>query len=564
MKRSLYLAAAVTLGASITGAAIAADWFAPQEPFAVYGNTYYVGTGGISAVLITSPAGHILIDGGPSGSAPQIAEHVRKLGFKVEDIRYILNGHEHFDHAGGIADLQKMSGATVLGSPSSVDVLRSGQPDRRDPQYPNLQAMTPIANIRAVHDGEVVKLGPLAITARFTPGHTPGATSWTWRSSEGGRTLNVVYADSVNAVVADGRSFSRNLLYPHARADVERSIATVESLNCDVIVSAHPEGSDLWEKKARQAKLGNAAFIDRDGCRKYADKARATLAKTLATETGTAPVAYLLDDTEVREVHARTLNRDYQVFVALPESYRSSERRYPVLFVTDAAYGFPVTRSIVQRLAKHAGLEEAIVVGLSYARGDSAVYSRRRDYTPSVPRTQGYVSDTPGRSVAFGEAQAYGGFVTDDVFPLIASHYRADMRRKIFVGHSYGSLLGLQMLLSRPATFEHYILGSPSLWFDRGVMFDREKDYAKGHRDMPASVFFGIGGRETLATGKKRSRTEEDADMVADLREFDAALKSHRYPGLATRLEVFADEDHASVFPLVLTHGLRAYLKKAR
>jgi predicted alpha/beta superfamily hydrolase len=410
----------------------------------------------------------------------------------------------------------------------------------------------------------MVKLGPLAITARFTPGHTPGATSWTWRSSEGGRTLNMVYADSVNAVVADGRSFGRNPLYPQARADVERSIATVESLDCDVLVSAHPEGSDLWEKKARQPELGNAAFIDRDGCRKYAAKARATLEKTLAAEGAKAPVAYLLDDTEVREAHARTLNRDYQVFVALPESYRSSDRRYPVLFVTDAAYGFPLTRSIAQRLSKHAGLEEAIVVGLSYAKGDSAMYSRRRDYTPSVPRTQGYVSDTPGRAVAFGEAQAYGGFIADDVFPLIASHYRADMRRKIFVGHSYGSLLGLQLLLTRPATFEHYILGSPSLWFDRGVMFDREKDYAKGHGDMPASVFFGIGGRETLAAGKKRSRTEEDADMVADLREFDAALKSHRYPGLATRLEVFADEDHASVFPLVLTHGLRAYLKKAR
>jgi predicted alpha/beta superfamily hydrolase len=137
------------------------------------------------------------------------------------------------------------------------------------------------------------------------------------------------------------------------------------------------------------------------------------------------------------------------------------------------------------------------------------------------------------------------------------------MNRKAFVGHSYGSLLGLQVLLSRPATFEHYILGSPSLWYDGGVMFDREQDYAKGHRDMPASVYFGIGGRETLAAGKKRSRSEEDADMVADLRDFDAALKSHRYPGLTTRLEVFAGEDHASVFPFLLTHGLRVWLKQA-
>jgi predicted alpha/beta superfamily hydrolase/glyoxylase-like metal-dependent hydrolase (beta-lactamase superfamily II) len=562
MKKPIYVAAALALGVSV--AAAAADWFAPQDPFAVYGNTYYVGTGGIGAVLITSPSGHILIDGGPTGASGQIAEHVRRLGFKVEDIRYILNGHEHFDHAGGIAELQKMSGATVLASPASEAVLRTGQPDKRDAQYPGLQPMTPVANTRTVRDGEVVRLGPLAVTAHFTPGHTLGATSWTWQSSEGGKTMHMVYGDSVNGIAAEGRSFSRNPLYPNARADVERSIATVESLDCDVLVSAHPELSGLWEKKAKQAELGNAAFVDRDGCRKYAAKARAVLAKTLAAEVPSAPVAYLLDDTEVRDVHARTLNRDYQVFIALPESYRSSNRDYPVLFVTDAAYGFPVARSIAQRLAKHAGLEEAIVVGLSYAKGDSAVFSRRRDYTPSVPRTQAYVPDTPGRAVAFGEAQAYGDFVANDVFPLIAAHYRADMRRKIFVGHSYGSLLGLQMLLTQPARFEHYILGSPSLWFDRGVMFDRENAYAKGHKDLPASVYFGIGGRETLAAGKKRSRTEEDADMLADLREFDAALKSHRYAGLKTRLEVFTDEDHASVFPLVLTHGLRAYLKKAR
>jgi hypothetical protein len=276
------------------------------------------------------------------------------------------------------------------------------------------------------------------------------------------------------------------------------------------------------------------------------------------------PMSYALDDTEVRDVHARALNRDYQVFVALPASYRSSNRRYPVLFVTDANYAFPVARAIAQRLAKHAGMEEVIVVGLSYAMGDTPVFSRRRDYTPDVPRRRDYVSDMPGRAPVFGEAQAYGRFIAADVFPLIAANYRADMSRKIFVGHSYGSLLGLQLLLSEPRTFDHYILGSPSLWFDQGVMFDREQVYAKSHKDLAASVFFGIGGRETLPRDRKRSRTEENADIVADLCDFDAALKSHRYPNLKSRLEVFMDEDHAGVFPLVLTHGLRAYLKKVR
>lgn len=280
--------------------------------------------------------------------------------------------------------------------------------------------------------------------------------------------------------------------------------------------------------------------------------------------TAGTPPAYPLDNTEVRELHAQALNRDYQVYVALPDSYRGSTRRYPVLFVTDANYAFPVVRNISQRLSKHAGMEEAIVVGLSYSKGDGGVYSRRRDYTPTTPRKHAYRSDMPGRAPAFGEADAYSRFITAKVFPLIAANYRADMSRKVFVGHSYGSLLGLQLLLTTPRAFEHYILGSPSLWYDGGVMFDREKDYAARHKAMPASVFFGIGARETLVPGKRRQRSEEDADMVADLRDFDATLHSRGYRDLKTRLKVFADEDHASVFPLVLTHGLRAYLKEVK
>lgn len=266
----------------------------------------------------------------------------------------------------------------------------------------------------------------------------------------------------------------------------------------------------------------------------------------------------------MRDIRAQALKRDYQLYVALPDSYQQGSKRYPVLFVVDANYGFPIVRNIAQRLNKHAGMEEVVVVGLSYANGDGGVYSRRRDYTPTTPRKHDYRSDMPGRQPAFGEAAAYGKFLSEEVFPFIASHYRVNMRRKVFIGHSYGSLLGLQFLLTAPRTFEHYILGSPSLWYDAGIMFEREQAYAASHKDLPASVFFGIGGLETLAAGKKRSRSEEDADMVADLREFDGKLKAHKFPNLKTRLRVFADEDHASVFPFVLTHGLRAYLTSAK
>lgn len=276
----------ITLMAACLITAKAADWYAPQEPFPLYGNTYYVGTGGISAVLITSPAGHILVDvGGPEATEPVVA-HIRKLGFRVEDIRYILNSHAHQDHAGAIADVQKLSGATVLASPASVKVLESGQPDPADAQFPNLTPMSPVAHTRAVRDGEIVHLGPLAVTAHFTPGHTQGGVSWTWQAEEGGRTVNVVFADSLYALAAEGRYFSRNPLYPHAQADVERSIATVAALPCDVLISAHPELGGLWERKAKQAALGDAAFIDTGACRNYAAKARATLAQTLAAEAG--------------------------------------------------------------------------------------------------------------------------------------------------------------------------------------------------------------------------------------------------------------------------------------
>lgn len=264
--------------------ATAADWYAPQEPFALYGSTYYVGTGGISAVLITSPAGHILIDVGGPEAADQVATHIRQLGFRLEDIRYILNSHAHQDHAGAISALQKLSGATVLAGPEAIHVLESGQPDPSDPQYPGLTPMQPIAKVRAVRDGETIRLGPLAVTAHATPGHTKGGISWTWQATENGHTVNVVFADSLFAIAAEGRRFSGNPLYSQAQADIERSMATVEALPCDVLVSAHPEFGGLWERKAKQATLGDAAFIDTSACRSYVAKARALLAETLAAE----------------------------------------------------------------------------------------------------------------------------------------------------------------------------------------------------------------------------------------------------------------------------------------
>jgi len=272
---------AAALLASLSYSVAAVDWYAPQEPFALFGNTYYVGTGGLSSVLITSTEGHILIDGAGPEAPQAIADHIRQLGFKLEDIKFILNSHEHFDHAGGIAALQKMTGATVLASRAAEPVLRTGRTSPGDPQYANLTTpLAAVANTRAVVDGEVVKLGPLAVTARYTPGHTAGGTSWTWRATEGDRTASMVYADSLNAITDGKFRYTGTPLL----AAMKTSIATVAALDCDILVSAHPEGSDLWQRKERQAREGNAAFIDRDACRRYAAKGQQRLDQTLAAE----------------------------------------------------------------------------------------------------------------------------------------------------------------------------------------------------------------------------------------------------------------------------------------
>ena len=286
MKHLKRLVLSAIIAASLPFTPVAAeDWNDPQEPFAVFGNTYYVGVRGLSSVLITSPAGHILIDGGSPESPVQIAAHIRQLGFKLEDIKYILNSHEHFDHAGGIVELQRLTGATVLASVQGEQVLRTGLISKGDPQYQDLPpAMAPAAGTRAVRNGEIVTLGPLSVTARYTPGHTQGGTSWTWRATEGGKTASMVYADSLNAMSAGTFRYSDSKVYPTARADMEKSIATVAGFDCDILISAHPEASDLWGRKEKQAVAGNAAFIDTRGCRDYAAKARARLDRKLAEE----------------------------------------------------------------------------------------------------------------------------------------------------------------------------------------------------------------------------------------------------------------------------------------
>jgi predicted alpha/beta superfamily hydrolase len=273
-----------------------------------------------------------------------------------------------------------------------------------------------------------------------------------------------------------------------------------------------------------------------------------------STEAGPeAPHPYGLKNTEVRDIHSKGLNRDYQLFIGLPDDYAEHPNQaYPVLFVTDADYAFPLIRSVARRVGNHGeDLRPFILVGLSYAKGDSGNYSRNRDYTPSKGG-QGE-SGQGEKPYVYGEADAYKAFIKSEVFALIAKTYRADMTRKIFAGHSYGGLLGADILLSDPGMFDAYILSSPSLWFDNKIIFAREAAYAKAHKDLSASVFMATGGFETIGPDRRNNTSN---DLVADMYAMEKILKSRRYPHLTVQSEVITGEDHLTVAPDAITHGL--------
>jgi metallo-beta-lactamase class B len=257
----------------------------------VYGNTWYVG-GGVSSVLITSKQGHVLIDGGLTQTAPQIAANIAKLGFRLEDVKLIVNSHTHYDHAGGIAALQKASGAQVAASPAAKRALEAGGPLQDDPQFafgPKHNNYPPVAKVRAVQDGETLRVGDLAITVHFTPGHTPGGTSWTWKSCEKDQCLNLVYADSLNSVSAPGFRFSGGDGSPSRVASFEHSMTVVEGLDCDILLTPHPEAFDVDARLARRSQEpASNPFIDKNACKAYAEGARQRLAKRVAEESSAA------------------------------------------------------------------------------------------------------------------------------------------------------------------------------------------------------------------------------------------------------------------------------------
>lgn len=255
------------------------DFSDPAPPAQLYANTFYVGTCTVSVLLVTSPQGHVLVDAATEQAVPSILANVRALGFDPADIKWIVTSHEHWDHVGGLAALAQATGAKVALSAPAAALLASGKADASDSQYADLKdyAITPVQADRIVKRGSVVRVGPLRLTASFTPGHTAGSTSWTWQSCAGKRCRTISYIDSISALAAPPYRFSD---HPEVAARFRRTFAALAARRCGILVTPHPSASALFERM-----LGEQPLAATDACRRYAKAGRARLDALLQKET---------------------------------------------------------------------------------------------------------------------------------------------------------------------------------------------------------------------------------------------------------------------------------------
>jgi metallo-beta-lactamase class B len=251
-------------------------WSDPAPPLHIFGNTYDVGTCGITVLLITSPKGHVLLDAATVEAAPHIAANIERLGFKLSDVKLIGASHEHFDHVGGVAALHRRTGATVMAMPAAFNAIETGVTDKADPQA-GMHPPFPSARVgQILIDGNPVRLGPLRLIPYATPGHAPGSTSWSWRSCEAKRCVTIVYADSVTPVSSDSYFFSKHGRYVAA---FRNSLRRIGGLKCDLLITPHPGASAFIERME-----GKAPLIGPGQCAAYAAKGMEALDERLQKE----------------------------------------------------------------------------------------------------------------------------------------------------------------------------------------------------------------------------------------------------------------------------------------
>ena len=256
---------------------------APVEPFRVIDNVYYVGASDVTSFLVTTPRGHILIDAGYAETAPQIKANVARLGFKIEDVKILLTTQAHFDHAGGLAELKRASGARLLASKEEATLLANG--GKGDFAFGDRLPYEPVTTDRTIADGEKIGLGGVTLKAVSTPGHTKGCTAFTTTVREGGKKYEVVFFGSTTA---PGYRLVGNEKYPNLVADYEHTFRVSKALTPDVFLASHGSFFDL-AGKAERARKGASPnpFIDPESYRRYLEATEKTFREQLLKETQT-------------------------------------------------------------------------------------------------------------------------------------------------------------------------------------------------------------------------------------------------------------------------------------
>jgi len=249
------------------------EWTAPQKPFRIAGNLYYVGSRDLASYLIVTPAGNILINGNLKTSPPQIRASVEALGFRWADTKILLNGQAHFDHSAGNAAILRQTGAKLMVMDADVSTMESGGRD----DFAHLPQFPPAHVSRILHDGSKVTLGGVTLTAHKTAGHTRGCTTWTMQVKDArGRVLNVVIIggfaalDSYRLVSAPGHPES----YPGIARDFEQTFATLKSLPCDIFLGAHGSYFNMQQKLKQTGSQDDSRWIDPSGYRRTVSEAQ--------------------------------------------------------------------------------------------------------------------------------------------------------------------------------------------------------------------------------------------------------------------------------------------------
>jgi metallo-beta-lactamase class B len=233
------------------------NWTLPFEPRRIIGNIYYVGSNLISSFLIVTPAGHILIDTGPIEMLPQVQANIENLGFRVKDIKLLLNSHAHFDHCGGFAEFKRQTGATIVASKLDGELMMRG--GKGDVYWGDELSYEPATPDRLVADGDRVELGGVSLTAHLTPGHTKGCTSWSMRATENAKEHDVLFLCGLTASLY---KLTNNDNYPNIVQDAQNSILKLRSMHLDVLLAAHAFWFDLEGKTARQKEGEPNPFVD--------------------------------------------------------------------------------------------------------------------------------------------------------------------------------------------------------------------------------------------------------------------------------------------------------------